>query len=70
MRGFSTAPARFWCGSRRRGIKVRQSYGRAGKFALIKHQRYAHAKQFKRANRALTTLRAYLGPDFRDIPLA
>ena len=27
------------------------SYARVGKFALIKHQRYAHAKQFKRANR-------------------
>jgi hypothetical protein len=24
-----------------------------GKFALIQHQRYAHAKQFKRANRML-----------------
>jgi len=31
------------------GIRLRQSYGRVGKFALIKHQRYAHAKQFKRA---------------------
>jgi transposase, IS5 family len=34
---------------------------------LIKHQRYAHAKQFKRANRALRTLRTYLGPVARDI---
>ena len=33
--------------------ELRQSYARVGKFALIKHQRYAHAKQFKRANRAL-----------------
>jgi hypothetical protein len=38
-----------------------------GKFALIKHQRYAHAKQFKRANRALRTLRAHLGRVIRDI---
>ena len=35
------------------GVGLRQSYARVGKFALIKHQRYAHAKQFKRANRAL-----------------
>ncbi|WP_235884936.1 IS5 family transposase, partial [Bradyrhizobium frederickii] len=48
-------------------IKLRQSYGRIGKFALIKHQRYAHAKQFKRANRALRTLRTYLGRVIRDI---
>jgi transposase, IS5 family len=49
------------------GIRLRQSYGRVGKFALIKHQRYAHAKQFKRANRALRTLRTYLGRVIRDI---
>jgi IS5 family transposase len=49
------------------GIKLRQSYGRVGKFALIKHQRYAHAKQFRRANRALRTLRTYLGRVIRDI---
>jgi IS5 family transposase len=45
----------------------RQSYARVGKFALIKHQRYAHAKQFKRANRALKKLRTYLGRVIRDI---
>lgn len=33
----------------------------------IKHQRYAHAKQFKRANRALRTLRTYLGRVIRDV---
>ena len=49
------------------GIKLRQSYARVGKFALIKHQRYAHAKQFKRANKALKTLRTYLGRVIRDI---
>ena len=36
--------------AQRHGVKLRQSYARVGKFALIKHQRYAHAKQFKRAN--------------------
>jgi IS5 family transposase len=49
------------------GIKLRQSYERVGKFALIKHQRYAHAKQFKRANRALRRLGTYLGRVVRDI---
>jgi IS5 family transposase len=49
------------------GIRLRQSYARVGKFALIKHQRYAHAKQFKRAKRALKTLRTYLGRVIRDI---
>jgi len=51
----------------RYGIALRQSYVRVGKFALIKHQRYAHAKQFKRANRALRKLRTYLGRVIRDI---
>jgi IS5 family transposase len=49
------------------GLDLRQSYTRVGKFALIKHQRYAHAKQFKRANRALRTLKTYLGRTIRDI---
>ena len=49
------------------GVEFRQSYTRVGKFALIQHQRYAHAKQFKRANRALRKLRTYLGRVIRDI---
>ncbi len=49
------------------GIALRQSYGRVGKFALIAHQRYAHAKQFERADRALRTLRTYPGRVIRDI---
>jgi transposase, IS5 family len=53
--------------AKRCDIKLRQSYARVGKFALIKHQRYAHAKQFKRANRALRKLRTYLGRIIRDI---
>ncbi len=53
--------------AQRCGIKLRQSYARVGKFALIKHQRYAHAKQFKRANRSLRKLRTYLGRVIRDI---
>src|SRR5712672_1205291 len=53
--------------AKRYGVKLRQSYARVGKFALIKHQRYAHAKQFNRANRALKTLKTYLGRIIRDI---
>ena len=49
------------------GVELRQSYARVGKFALIQHQRYAHAKQFKRANRALRKLKTYLGRVIRDI---
>jgi IS5 family transposase len=53
--------------AKRYGVKLRQSYARVGKFALIKHQRYAHAKQFKRSNRALKKLKTYLGRIVRDI---
>jgi IS5 family transposase len=49
------------------GVGLRQSYTRIGKFELIRHQRYAHAKQFKRANRALRKLKTYLGRVIRDI---
>lgn len=49
------------------GVQLRQSYKRVGKFALIKHQRYAHAKQFKRSNKALRKLKTYLGRVIRDI---
>lgn len=49
------------------GIDLRQSYVRFGKRTLIAHQRYAHAKQFKRANRQLRKLKTYLGRTIRDI---
>jgi transposase, IS5 family len=49
------------------GIDLRQTYVRVGKFALIQQQRYAHAKQFRRANRALRTLKTYLGRVIRDM---
>jgi IS5 family transposase len=50
-----------------KGVTLRQSYARVGKWALIMHQRYAHAKQFKRARRQLKKLRTYLGRVMRDI---
>ena len=53
--------------ARKVGLDLRQSYARVGKFALIKHQRYAHAKQFKRAGKSLRKLRTYLGRTIRDI---
>jgi transposase, IS5 family len=56
--------------AKRHGISLRQSYARVGKFALIMHQRYAHAKQFRRAQAKLRTLRTYLGRTMRDIERA
>jgi transposase, IS5 family len=53
--------------AKRAGLDLRQTYVRVGKLALIKHQRYAHAKQFKRANKALRRLKTYLGRTVRDI---
>jgi transposase, IS5 family len=51
----------------RQGVKLRQSYVRVGKLALIKSQRYAHAKQFRRHRRQLKFLRTRLGRVIRDI---
>ena len=53
--------------AKKTGVELRQSYERVGKHALIAHQRYAHAKQFNRANRVLKTIRTYLGRVTRDI---
>ena len=53
--------------AQKHGVRLRQSYARVGKRALMAYQRYAHAKQFKRANRALRSVRTYLGRVFRDI---
>ncbi|KAB2674919.1 IS5 family transposase [Brucella tritici] len=53
--------------TRKAGLKLRQTYVRVAKFALIAQQRYAHAKQFKRAGKALRQLRTYLGRVMRDI---
>jgi IS5 family transposase len=53
--------------AKKNGLVLRQSYARVGKLALIKQQRYAHAKQFKRANRSLKRLKTYLGRVIRDI---
>jgi IS5 family transposase len=53
--------------AKKHGVRLRQSYARVGKRALIKHQRYAHARQFKRARKALRKLKTYLGRVMRDM---
>ena len=53
--------------AKKHGVELRQSYARVGKLALIKHQRYAHARQFNRARKALRKLKTYLGRVIRDI---
>jgi IS5 family transposase len=53
--------------ARRWGIELRQSYVRVGKLALMKSQRYAHAKQFRRHRREVRFLRTRLGRVIRDI---
>ena len=49
------------------GVPLRQSYVRVGKRALIMQGRYRHAKQHKRAGKAMRKLRTYLGRTIRDI---
>jgi IS5 family transposase len=53
--------------AQKRGMRLRQSYRHVGKRALIAHQRYAHAHQFKRAGKALRKLKTYAGRVIRDI---
>lgn len=53
--------------AQKESVPLRQSYKRVGKRALIQQQRYAHAKQFKRANKCLRTLKTYLRRVMRDI---
>jgi len=50
-----------------RNIKLRQSYVRRGKEALMKQSRYAHAKQYRRAARETRQLKTFLGRVYRDI---
>jgi IS5 family transposase len=49
------------------GLKLRQSYARLAKRAALMAGRYIHARQFKRANRALRFPRTRLGRLIRDI---
>jgi IS5 family transposase len=51
----------------RHGIKLRQSYQRLGKRALRLANRYAHARQMRRARREIKRLKTFLGRVSRDI---
>jgi IS5 family transposase len=53
--------------ARRCGVRLRQSYRRVAKHALIRIGRYQHAHQFKRAHRELRFLLARLGWVIRDV---
>jgi IS5 family transposase len=53
--------------AKKHGVALRQAYKRVGKLALIKHQRYAHAKQVKRAGKVLRKLKTYRGRTIRDV---
>lgn len=50
-----------------RGIALRQSYKRVGKRAFAKQNRYAHARQMKRARRECRKLKTYLRRTVSDI---
>jgi IS5 family transposase len=53
--------------AKRHGVPLRQSYARLGKKALRLANRYAHARQMKRAKREIKRLKTYLGRVFRDV---
>jgi IS5 family transposase len=53
--------------AKRRGIKLRQTYKRLGKQALIKQSQYARARQGRRARKMTKKLKTYLGCVVRDI---
>ena len=53
--------------ARKRGIDLRQSYVRVGKYAFFKQSRYRVARQLKRARKYTRKLRTYLGRMIRDI---
>ena len=50
-----------------RGINLRQSYVRVGKRAFARQNRYAHARQMKRAKRECRSLKTYLRRTVSDI---
>lgn len=51
----------------KRGVKLRQSYRKVGKKALIMQGRYSTARQLKRAAKQTRKLKTYLGRVTRDI---
>ena len=53
--------------ARKRGIALRQNYNRKAKEYLLMNNRYAHARQMKRARSCTRKLRTILGRVLRDI---
>ena len=53
--------------ARKRGVQLRQSYVRVGKYAFFKQSRYCVARQLKRARKYTRQLRTFLGCVIRDI---
>lgn len=51
----------------RRGIRLRQTYRRVAKKALVMQGRYRHGRKYKRAAKAVKKLKTYLGRVTRDI---
>ena len=52
---------------RQHGVVLRQSYARKGPEALLRVNRYAHARQQRRMRRQVKRLKTYLGRVVRDI---
>jgi transposase, IS5 family len=53
--------------AKNRDIDLRQNYNRLSRNLLYKQNRYAHARQMKRARSCTKKLRTYLGRVIRDI---
>ena len=53
--------------AKKNGIKLRQTYVRVGKIAVVKSSRYRHAKQLKRAKKQEKKLQTWLGRIIREI---
>jgi IS5 family transposase len=53
--------------ARRLNLPLRQTYLRTGKVALIMVGRYAHARQMKRSNKALRSVKTMFGRVLRDL---
>jgi IS5 family transposase len=64
---YERARARLAKAAARRGIVLRQHYGRVGKRLLLMTNRYAHARQMKRSRKCQKKLRTILGRVIRDI---
>ena len=64
---YDRARERLVAAANERGIELRQNYNRKAKEHLIMSQRYAHARQLKRARRETRKLQTILGRVIRDI---